>query len=933
MQARRNCLAAILALTFVSATILPQAEAMPRAQSNAEHILAEMTPEERVGQLFLVSYSGSDVLENEALLDLIENYHIGGVLLSRRNNNFVGAPETITHLSAQIAALQDAAYQKTLMAVIDQASAQPSNTAYVPLFIALAEQCGGGMYSQILEGMPEIPSAMALGATWDTNLAQDAGALLGLELESLGVNLYLGPSLDVIEEPTGASSVNLGTDSFGGDPYWVGEFGEAFIEGLHEGANGRLGVITGHFPGLGSSDRDIEEEVATIRKSLEQLQQIDLPPFFQVTSQAPGAEGGIADGLLTSHIRYQGFQGNIRATTRPISLDQQTYTQLLALEPLASWRANGGVLISDSLGSNAIRRFLDPTGQNFQAHIVARDAFLAGNDILILDNFRAPGDENQAETIRQTLEFFIQKYTEDQVFALRVDSAVLRILQLKLRIYGNVFSPVRVAPIGFEPPNASMGDVAVRTAQQAATLINPSREEIAERFSEPPELGERIVFFTDVQLQRQCSTCTASSDLSIEALEEAVLRFYGQEGARLVGAWSLQSYSFADLENYLGNSPPAGSMITVAPAEDVGNAIENADWIVFSLLDSSADYYGANALKHFLDQRPDLARSKQTIAFAFDIPFALDATDISKLDVYYGLYSSTEAFIQAAARLLFLELAAPGYSPVDIDGIGYRLSEVTSPAPLQVIPLYASVLGSVIEEEMLPEFTIGDVVHLEAGPILDRKGNIVPDGTVVQFEIAEQSLGSTGVQLVATTLDGFSSVDFPLDRIGLHSIRVRSDPAVISEIVQINVQEDFPAIATVISPTLEPTISPPPAEMADTIPTQAVSDDPSEFTDPDAVEPLPIGSIGVLIICAGMLLAAVRFLTMASSFIQGNGFRESLIAVTSALVGYNYLSLHLPGSVVIRQSFNGFAVPVMTLGAGAVAVIIYILWLGRRTGD
>ncbi len=80
-------------------------------------------------------------------------------------------------------------------------------------------------------------------------------------------------------------------------------------------------VIAQNFPGTGNSDRSPDDEVATVRKSLDQLTQIELAPFFSVTSLAAGDPGRI-DGVMVSHIRYQGFQGNIRATTKPISLTQ-----------------------------------------------------------------------------------------------------------------------------------------------------------------------------------------------------------------------------------------------------------------------------------------------------------------------------------------------------------------------------------------------------------------------------------------------------------------------------------------------------------------------------------------------------------------------------------------------------------------------------------
>jgi len=932
MHALRIVLTGILALSAILGSIIPAGAERGAAQIAAGSILESMSPEERVGQLFLITYEGSDALTDEDLRDLIENYHIGGVLITRDNDNLIESPDTLQQLQEQITFLQDLAYQKSLMSVTDGTPSQPSVDEYVPLFIALGEQLGGALYAQILEGMTEMPSSMSLGATWDPSLAEEAGALLGQELQALGINLYLGPSLDVVEEPSAASSENLGTRTFGGDPYWVGRMGEAFITGMHDGSEGRIGVVAGHFPGLGSSDRNIDEEVATIRKSLEQLRQIDLPPFLEVTADSPGNAAGIADGLLTSHIRYQGFQGNIRATTRPISLDSQAYSQLLALEPLGSWHENGGLLVSDSLGSTAIRRFIDPAQQVFQAHIVARDALLAGNDLLILDQFQAPNESSQADTIRQTLTFFAQKYAEDPLFALRVDTAVSRILTLKLRIYGNVFSPVRVTPSPL--PERGASDLAIRVAQRSATLINPSQEELAERFSEPPQLGERIVFFTDVHPQSQCSTCARNGVLDVNAIEESILRFYGQEGARLVGAWNLQSFTFADLANYLGEPPPIGSMITVAPADDVASAIEAADWIIFSTLDSTADYYGANALKLFLDRSPGTARSKRTVAFAFDVPYALDATDISKLDVYYALYSSTLAYIDTAARLLFLEIAATGSPPVDVEGIGYSLLEVTSPTRLQVIGLGVRLLDEAVGSDEPPQFTIGDVVHLEAGPILDENGHIVPDGTVVTFDIEDPSTAGDTMILESTTSDGVASVDFLLDRVGLHIITASSDPALISEEVQLNVSQDAPAVATVISPTLVPTLTPPP-----TVTTQPGS--PTTSPEASVEQGVPVAeeeiltpsSLLILVGCLGVLVGGGTFLTMQWAPIEGERVRINLLAALSGLIGYNYLALSMPGSRVLHTTLSGWEVPLLTLGAGVLGTLAYLgytMWVRKN---
>jgi beta-N-acetylhexosaminidase len=320
------------------------------------------------------------------------------------------------------------------------------------LLIATNHEGDKAPYNQIRSQLTKVPNNMAIGATWQPQYAETVGEIVGQELSIIGINMLLGPSLDVLEEPAPYSPNDLGTRSFGGDPYWVGEMGQAYTRGVHNGSQNRMAVVAKHFPGIGSSDRPIDQEVPTVRKSQEQLKQIELAPFFAVTGGTDDSSAR-ADALLATHIRYQGFQGNIRATTNPISFDPQALTTLMQLPQLASWRQEGGVIVSDALGVRAVERFYDDT-QGFPHRRVAKDALLAGNDLLILAEF-ALGDapyEQQLANIKNTILWFREKYETDQSFQQRVDEAVLRILQLKLRLYGEDFSADNVLTDAAKPP-------------------------------------------------------------------------------------------------------------------------------------------------------------------------------------------------------------------------------------------------------------------------------------------------------------------------------------------------------------------------------------------------------------------------------------------------------------------------------------------------
>ena len=334
-----------IALTSIVSMLgpVPAALAQPESQTtNVQALLASMTPEEKVGQLFLVTFRGTNTSSESQIYDLIANHHVGGVILLAENDNFLGSPDTISSVHQLIAQLQSIELQPAVATPSPETPAPTLESNAIPLFVGISQEGDGAPHDQILSGLTPLPDAMAIGATWKTELAQQVGSVLGDELSTLGFNLFMGPALDVVEAPNPSAQIDLGTRSFGGDPFWVGRMGEAYISGLHTGSEGRMVVVAKHFPGRGSSDRSPEEEVATVRKSLEQLKQIELSPFFAVANSSEPAS--IVDGLLVSHIRYQGFQGNIRATTRPVSLDASALSMIIALPEFADWRTNGGLI-------------------------------------------------------------------------------------------------------------------------------------------------------------------------------------------------------------------------------------------------------------------------------------------------------------------------------------------------------------------------------------------------------------------------------------------------------------------------------------------------------------------------------------------------------------------------------------------------------------
>ena len=649
MGLRRAFLGFLLMMLIVSmlagpADVRAQGGGPPAAVRAA---FQKMSPEERIGQLFLVSFTGTDISNKSQVYDLIVNHHVGGAVLLAANDNFQAAPNTVKSAYQLTQGLQQMEWTTAVTPPLDPKTDLPVPHQYVPLFIAMAQDGDGPPGDQILSGLTPLPSEMAIGATWSPDLAKEAGAVMGKELTALGINMYLGPSLDVLENPSPTPNNDLGVNVFGGDPYWVSVMGSAYIGGLHTGSANRLLVIAKHFPGRGSADRANDLEVATVRKSLDELKQVELAPFFAVTGNAKTPES-TTDGLLLSHIRYQGFQGNIRATTKPVSFDTQALSSILALPEFDSWHQKGGVVVSDNLGTQAVKQFYS-TGTDFPARTVARDAFVAGNDLLYLGNIVSSDQPDNYSTVLQILAFFTQKYRDDPAFAQRVDSSVLRLLTLKFRLYGAFnIQGVSAPQTGLDDLGVSQ-QVTFDVARRAASLLSPDARDLSTLLPTPPQVRDRIIFFTDTMPVQQCSICQLQAVPDMQALQNTITQLYGpQSGNQSSSSFRMASYSLNDLASYLAgkNSPY------------LTDDLASADWVIFSLVSSNNNQ--VQLISSFLSGQQDLLRNKHVILFAFGAPYYLDATDISRLAAYYALYGKQPPFVEVAARLLFQELSSHG---------------------------------------------------------------------------------------------------------------------------------------------------------------------------------------------------------------------------------------------------------------------------------
>ncbi len=895
-------------------------------------IIASMTEEQRVGQLFLVTFQGNDTGPNSDIARLIRDYHVGGVVLSPWNGNFTNQDDTAGQVLQLNNDLQTYAFRD-----LDQPVVLPDgklNPAIanngapgLPLFIALNQEGDGLPYSSLIKGFTPLPNNLAIGATWEPEYARSMGEIVGQELSAVGVNMLLGPSLDVLDNPRPELQGYAGSRTFGGDAFWVSRMGQAYIEGVHAGSEGKLATVAKHFPGQGASDRRPDQEVATVQKPLPALEQVELAPFRAVTEQAPSPDA-ITDAMMTSHVRYKGFQENPRQLTPPISLAPELQT---IMEGFTTWRDRGGVLLSDALGVRALKRYYQAYEPNrFPHRRVAQEAFLAGNDLLFLAEFDKDGVwEQQFANMVDVIGYFKQKYDEDPAFRARVDESLARIIRLKLKLYPQ---------LSWQETQRSTDDLAgtldqglddvTAVARSANTLIYPGVTELADRLPSAPLVSERILIFTDDRPLRECPDCPPQPAIPVTSMEEMILHLYGPEASDQVNPDNIDSAGFTELNTLLlqeahPDQVPPEQALSPERVTELNGLINGADWIIFNMLDVDKETYPSSAaLRRFLDQRADILRDKKLIVFSFNAPYFLSDTEIGKLTAYYGLYSKTGPFLETAVRTLFRELQPEGSLPVSVAGVNYDLPRVLEPDPDRPFPLKLLLPDPETGEPRsidprldVIDLQVGDAIIVQAGPVLDHNGHVVPDDTLVEFVFLDQQAGVELPRRQAPTVNGMASTQLVIERAGTFQISATAGEGAHAEAALIlTIGGEEGAILATATPTVTPTPTHTPTPTLTPThtptPTPEPTATPSPVVAPNPTPPVDSGISGRRVNLGAFLIALIaNLLAFIMHYIIGGGARlprervarDALISIIGAQLLYILYAMGwLPGSNALQ---------------------------------
>lgn len=343
-------------------------------KKEAEDILSEMTLEEKVYQMFIITPEQLTGVKpattaGSVTKDSLQKYPVGG--LAYFSPNLVNAGQTSE--------------------MLENSQGYALEIEGLPLFLCVDEE--GGRIARVANNASfGLSKTKAMGKMESEEEAFEAGSAIGGYLSDLGFNVDFAPDADVLTNP---ENKVIGNRSFGDDPAKVAEYATAYSDGLHQ--SGVLSTFK-HFPGHGATAGDTHDGFAYIDKTLEELKENELIPFAFARNED-------VDLVMVSHISVPAVLGD----DTPCTLSRYMVTDLLRGEMHYE-----GLVVTDAMNMGAITKAYD----NDQAVI---DAVRAGVDLILM-----PVDFQSAS------EAVIAATESGEIDQASIDESVKRIIVKKL---------------------------------------------------------------------------------------------------------------------------------------------------------------------------------------------------------------------------------------------------------------------------------------------------------------------------------------------------------------------------------------------------------------------------------------------------------------------------------------------------------------------
>lgn len=374
---------AMLSLATIAAPKQPYRNASLPIEQRVEDLLSRMTLEEKAGQLVCLmgwdSYqiNGTKVTISEKFRHEVDSLHAGMYWAVFRADPWTR--KTIANglnpaSAAQAAnAMQRYAIEHTRLGI--------------PIF--LAEEAPHG---HMAIGTTVFPTGLGMAATWNPQLMQQAGSVIGKEIRLQGGHISYGPVLDLSRDPRWSRV----EETLGEDPYLSGAMGAAMVQGLGGGGlNHPYTTIATlkHFIAYGTTEGGQNGAPSVVGPR--ELKQTFLPPFKRA----------IDAGALSVMTSYNSLDGV------PCTSNKTLLADVLRDE----WGFNG-IVVSDLFSIDGLRGTHHTVATTQQAGIAALHA---GVDVDLGGNCYSQ---------------LIKAVREGKIRESDIDNAVRRVLRLKFEM-------------------------------------------------------------------------------------------------------------------------------------------------------------------------------------------------------------------------------------------------------------------------------------------------------------------------------------------------------------------------------------------------------------------------------------------------------------------------------------------------------------------
>ncbi len=314
-----------------------------------DSVFNSMTPEERIGQLFMVAaWSNKDKKHENEISELIKTQKVGGLIFMQ------GGPVRQVNLTNR--------YQ---------------GEAKVPLLIGMDAEWGPVMR---IDSCINFPHQMQLGAMDNDSLVYWYGVEMARQCSLLGVNVSFSPVADVNNNP---NNPVIGTRAFGENKYDVAEKAIMYSNGLQDN---RILACAKHFPGHGDTDSDSHKTLPQINATRERLDSLELYPFREMIRSGVGS-------MMVAHLYIPALDTTANQAT---TLSRYVVDTLLKQEMRFK-----GLVITDALNMKGVSKYYGPGALDVKALVAGNDVILFSGDvpkaITLIQEAITKGEISQAE--------------------------------------------------------------------------------------------------------------------------------------------------------------------------------------------------------------------------------------------------------------------------------------------------------------------------------------------------------------------------------------------------------------------------------------------------------------------------------------------------------------------------------------------------------